>query len=200
MSKENRAYYINSGRCPRCGGKNRLMDGRVLCVECAKKHDDSQIRRRAEWLAAGRCPRCGRERDDEHKMCARCREYMSDIRRRGAEKARQRRDELREMGMCTRCGKTWAEPGRSTCRRCADRHNADVRRWDPTGEKKRQRRQARIDAGLCIDCGRPVGDGRQRCQACRDARMDSARKYKINQRIKREAERARAAGGRPANI
>ena len=188
--KENRAYYLGRGLCPRCGGKNRVQEGRVLCIECQKKHDDEQINRRKLYKETGRCTRCGAERDDWHKLCARCREYMSDLYRDNAGKSKKRRDDLREKGLCTRCGKTWAEPGRSWCKKCQTAHKGYTKGPEYRA-KVNAARQARRDAGLCIDCGAPTEDGKQRCQRCIEMRRDSTRKYQIMRKIKREAEKAR---------
>lgn len=189
-NRANRRYYLSRGLCPRCGGKNRVQDGRCLCVECQQKHDEEQRNRRDLWRESGRCTRCGAERDSEKKMCAKCREYMADIRHQNAKNAKKRRDKLREAGMCTRCGKTWAESGRTTCKKCANRHNQYCKNPEYRA-KQYERRQKRIEAGLCIDCGRPAEDGKQRCPRCIEMRQDSTRKYSIMRTIKREAERTR---------
>ena len=191
--KENRRYYLSQGRCPRCGGKNPLIEGRCLCIECQKKHDEEQVKRRNLWRETGRCTRCGRERDDWHKMCPQCREYMSDIRRDNARKAKERRDQLRAKGFCTLCGRTWAEPGRAWCKKCEERHK-EYTKGEEYRAKVKARRQQRREAGLCIDCGKPAL-GKQCCPECIARRKDSTRKYQIIQRIKREAEEARANAG-----
>lgn len=191
QQRANRAYYLRNGRCPRCGGKNPLANGRVLCLECQQKHDKWQQDHRAQWAAEGRCTRCGRERDGKYTLCPKCREYMSDIRRDNAANAKKRRDGFRAIGFCTRCGKTWAEPGKAWCQKCLDEHKSYCKQ-EAYRQKARERRQARIDAGLCIDCGAPT-EGHQRCERCLEMRRDSMTKYRIIQRIKREADRARGA-------
>jgi len=190
QSKDNRSYYLSRGRCPRCGGKNPCVEGRVLCIECQQKHDEQQIQMRDKWRESGLCTRCGGERDSWRKLCANCRVYMSDLRRGNAKAAKERRDRLRDAGMCTRCGKTWAEPGRSWCAKCQQRHRAETKD-DDNRRKDKERREARRAAGLCIDCGRPTGNGHARCQECLAARRDSNRKYVIMQKIKNQAEQAR---------
>lgn len=188
--KENRRYYLRTGRCPRCGGKNPLMPGRSLCWDCAKKHDDQQNVRRAEWKSTGLCARCGGERDSKYKTCAKCRAYMTVLRRKKAAEEKERRDVLRDKGLCTRCGKTWAEPGRAWCRKCADQHKRYTKS-DAYREKHRAWLEERVNAGKCIDCGAAVRDGRLRCDRCNEMRKDSNRKYRITQRIKQEAKRNR---------
>ena len=62
-------------------------------------------------------------------------------------------------------------------------------------ERQRQRREERIAAGLCTECGkRPANPGMRMCERCRMMRNDSTRKYKIKQRIEREAQKARENG------
>lgn len=182
---ENRAYYLSRGLCPRCGGKARVEEGRVLCRECQEKHDRWQRESRAQWKAQGLCTRCGGERDSKWKLCAKCRAYRDANKHGDAEAAKARRDALREKGFCTRCGQTWAEPGRSWCKKCLEDH----RKYTRSEEQRRkadERRRARVEAGLCIDCGKPAKDGKQRCRACIEARRDSTRKYKIMKRIRTE--------------
>lgn len=188
QSRENRAYYLRNGRCPRCGGKRPLANGRVLCLECQRKHDEDQRARLARWRAEGRCTRCGGETDAEHAQCQSCREYMAPIRRAASKRWR---DRMIEAGMCTRCGKTWAEPGRKYCRACLAKHAAETNTPE-NREKANLRRAERRAAGLCIDCGAPT-EGHQRCERCLEMRRDSTRKHAILKRIQREADRARGA-------
>lgn len=189
--KENRAYYLSRGLCPRCGGKAHVQPGRVLCVECQQKHDSDQHNRRAKWREEGRCTRCGRERDDPEKsMCAKCREYMHEIRKNNAEYAKERRDMLRERGICTRCGIRYAEPFRSWCSKCQQKHKNDLAGNAKQIERARKRREERKAAGLCIDCGRP-SEGMSRCPRCNEMRRDSTRKYKIGKRIDAEIAKLR---------
>ena len=189
-SKANRAYYLSRGLCPRCGGKNRVQEGRCLCIECQKKHDEDQTERRKLWRETGLCTRCGGERDGWQKMCADCREYMSDIKRENAKKAKARRDALKMKGLCVKCGKTWEELGRTMCKSCLEKHRITCAK-ESYREKVRQRRKERVEAGLCIDCGKPTEDGKQRCARCIEMRRDSGRKYTIKRRMEREAQEAR---------
>lgn len=187
QEQQNRQYYLSIGRCPRCGGKRPLYNGRVLCEVCAEKHDAEQARRVNQWREAGRCTRCGGETDADHVQCQSCREYMSPIRSKASKKWR---DGLKERGMCTQCGKTWAEIGHSYCAKCLQKHAEQHKKYDPNGDKQRARRQARIDAGLCIDCGAPT-EGKSRCSRCLEMQLDRTRKHTILKRMDREAELAR---------
>ena len=189
-SKANRKYYLRQGRCPRCGGKNPVQEGRVLCIECQQKHDEGKKQRTILWRETGRCTRCGGERDGKYTLCAKCRAYMSDARRENAKKAKKRRDEWREKGLCTRCGRTWAEPGRRWCKKCENEHNQYTKGQDYR-QKVNARREERRAAGLCIDCGKPTDGKHSRCEKCAERQRDSVRKRRIMQRIEREAQMAR---------
>jgi len=189
--KENRAYYLSRGLCPRCGGKAPVQPGRVLCKECQQKHDNDQKARRAKWKDEGRCTRCGRERDDPEKaMCAKCRKYMHDLRKGGAEYAKERRDMLREHGICTRCGIRYAEPFRAWCSKCQQKHRKETAGDPKQIARAKERREVRKAAGLCIDCGRP-SEGKSRCPRCAEARQESVRKYRIIKRIDAEIAKLR---------
>ena len=191
-AKANREYYLRNGRCPKCSGKNKVEPGKRLCRECALKESDRRRERRERWINAGKCARCGGELlGDGFKTCLRCREYQAQFRPKYAQYAKKLAEKRKKDGKCVRCGYHWAELGKTLCKWCNEKHKREYKRYDPDNSKKYARRQARIDAGLCIDCGAPSG-GRLRCDRCNEMRRDSTRKYKITQRIKREAEEARA--------
>lgn len=148
-----------------------------------------------------KCSGCGTmfepEPGDTHKTCPRCRERKKKYRKEHREEHKKASRELywfyRERGICVNCGQTWAEPGKSRCKACEEKHKVSKSIYDPTGDKRRAQRQARIDAGMCIDCGRPVEPGSHRCRRCIDMRMDSTRKYRITKRLARKAEKLRMA-------
>lgn len=191
--KENRQYYLSGGRCPRCGGKNKVVEGRVLCAECQKKHDEGQKERRDRWRAEGRCIRCGRERAEGRYQCQMC----LDKRAAGginANAARAWRNSKISAGKCVRCGIRYAACGHKMCEKCLKLHKADCKKYDPYGRKAKARRDERAANGLCIDCGKPT-NGKRRCESCLAARRDSNRKYQILKRMDKEAEKARLNNG-----
>lgn len=100
-------------------------------------------------------------------------------------------------GLCNKCGREYATPGRKTCKTCRAKNRASWERHDPehlrTTVNRKALRDARIAAGLCHACGAPAAPGRKMCERCLALRRDSTRKYKIIHRIDREAERARRA-------
>ena len=182
-------------------------------------------RRTAERIAAGQCPRCGeRPPAPERSLCTPCNERRNkasrarDARlravgkpRRDPAKARQyeRERSRREAaarkaeGLCTRCGKEAAAPGRSSCEPCLEKRrdadrakyaagkaaglkyggaNADAKRRAGRAKSKR-RQKARKDAGLCIRCGRqqPV-EGVTTCTPCREKRQAAERRQYAERR------------------
>lgn len=190
-SKENRAYYLSIGKCPQCGGARPLMEGRVLCAECAAKHDAFQAENRAKWRAEGKCIRCGVELTGPYKQCDRCIQYARRFRIRNKQAAKERRDRLREKGICTRCGKTWADAGRTTCKKCRDKHNAELKRYDPDNAKKYMLREKLRESGRCIDCGKKAETGQVRCMRCARRNRESMQVYKIRKKIEKSVKLAR---------
>ena len=188
QDKANRLYYLKGGRCPNCGGKRPVIEGRTRCEVCAEKERQCKKRIHDRRVAEGVCVKCGRPRDDErYKTCSRCRN--KDVFYKRNDKVRY--DQRKESGMCVDCGERAALAGHILCNRCRNKRKVNNRKNDPGWAKKYERRQQLILAGLCIDCSKPTLNGKQRCPTCIEARRDSTRKYQIKQRIQREADEAR---------
>ena len=194
--------------------------------EVRKQRDRERFRRRTEErVAGGLCPRCGTEPPaPERSVCdgcaARCNRVSRarDARLREAglprrdparsreyERERSRREAAarKAEGLCGRCGKEPAAPGRSSCEPCLEkRRAADRAKYaagkaaglpyggaDPAAKrragraKSKRRQKARLEAGLCIRCGKrpPVEDGTT-CQPCRDKRQAAERKQYAERR------------------
>jgi len=185
--KENWAYFLKNGNCPRCHGLRKVEPGRKMCAVCAMKNRESNRQRRAQWAAEGRCHSCGRElTDDRFVTCEVCRNVRG-VRRSRNMKAR--REAWKAEGKCAECGKRWAEAGKTMCKPCLKALNERLKRNDPGNVKKYAWRQKRIDAGLCIDCGRKAEPGKKRCNRCRNMRRESEQKYRIKKKLEREAQR-----------
>ena len=105
---------------------------------------------------------------------------------------RDRRAWYIEHGICARCCREFAEPGHVHCRKCLQ-HEIDrrVKTRARDNAKHRELRQERIAKGLCPYCGKPATNGMKSCDRCRAMRRDSVRKYKILQRMDKQAERMR---------
>lgn len=189
-TRANRQYYLRNGRCPRCGGANPVEPGKASCRECAQKQAVKRYELRERRRAAGQCTRCGKPLPEGSKylQCEVCRAYIGTFRVFN----KRRYEDLKEAGKCVKCG-LWAEPGKTMCRKCLNDHKAYEQSYgEAFKEQKRARRAGYRAAGLCIDCGEPVREqGHTRCKRCREMRMDSTRKYRINKRIEKMAEEAR---------
>ena len=185
--KENWAYFLKNGNCPRCHGLRRVEPGMKTCAVCALKNRESNRQRRAQWAAEGRCHSCGRELTDERYVtCDLCRKVRG-VRR--SEGMKARRLAWKAEGKCQECGVRWAEAGKTMCKPCLKALKDRDRRNDPDHAKKYARRQARVEKGLCIDCGRKAEPGKKRCNRCRDMRRESEQKYRIKKKLAREAQR-----------
>lgn len=106
-----------------------------------------------------------------------------------------------DHGLCTTCGRIWAEPGKVRCKACEAKIAVyHERSKEKRRKQQRKRREERIAAGLCTECGkRKANPGMRMCERCRQMRNDSTRKYKIQKRIEREAQKARESNGNSHN-
>ena len=173
------AARIEAGLCVGCGRTEPLPERR-LCAPCNEKRNAASRARDARLKAEGR-PR---------RDMARAREYER-------ERSRRERAARTAEGLCGRCGKEPAAPGRSSCEPCLEkRRETDRANYaagkaaglkyggaDPEAKRRagrarsRKRQKARIEAGLCIRCGtrRPAEHGTT-CQPCRDKRQAAEKK------------------------
>ena len=126
---------------------------------------------------------------------------MSAVSPEAKENHKRLHDELRQWykdhGLCPRCHKRLGEPGRVYCKPCMTIIKARMEKRDPTHEKRnaycRERRARLKAAGICTYCGkRPAVEGQVLCPLCKKKNEESRIAYKIRQKIKREAERARS--------
>ncbi len=118
-------------------------------------------------------------------------------RERERERHKRRTDERRAQGLCIKCGKDRAAPGRSLCEACLERgREAQRARYDRrkaagdsyggrnpesrrrmARERTRKRRRERKEAGLCVRCGELApAEGSVVCEACREARRAEEKK------------------------
>ncbi|MCY4502596.1 MAG: hypothetical protein OXE57_13660, partial [Alphaproteobacteria bacterium] len=178
-----------AGLCVKCG-KAPSAPERTLCEPCAEKRNVADRARSARLRAEGK-PRRDPEQAKQYER----------------ERSRRLHAERQAAGICTKCGRTPARPGRTTCEPCAGKHRARDRARharakaegipyggrDPEARRRagrkrsRRRREAPPAAGLCIRCGNlPPAEGRSMCEPCREDR--------------RAAKRARHAERRPAGL
>ena len=107
---------------------------------------------------------------------------------RAKEWARNKYSERRNEGICVKCGKRYAEAGRSMCKICAANMVESKQRNDPGGLRHYQwftnRIAERKANGLCVDCGKKLKDLRySRCKSCRKRRAEYQQVRRIRERI-----------------
>ena len=158
--------------------------------------------RHAERAAGGLCTRCAKVPPEPGlKVCARCGEKRraadkarrdgarqegkpyagrDPVKRRRAGRAgdRRRRRARRDAGLCTNCGRSPPEDGRSVCEACREARRA----------AERARYAARKAAGLCVRCAEAAVGGSSRC--ARHAALEAAR---VSPKRRRAANRKRYA-------
>ena len=103
---------------------------------------------------------------------------------------RNRYAERKEEGLCTRCGKRWAEAGQTKCRPCRERdqkwsRDNSIREY--LREYKRLQKAERREKNLCINCGQPlepqeIGTNTN-CTKCRKKNMERTTVKRIQMRI-----------------
>ena len=153
------------GLCPRCG-KTPPAPGRSLCEPCGERDRETRRARYAEARARG-APYGGRDPESRRRMAR--------------ERARKRRRERVEAGLCPRCGREPVEAG-AVCEPCREARRA--------AEKKLY--AERRAGGRCGRCGAEVFAGASTCASCA-AKEDKRRPRKNTASRKRYHDR-RALG------
>ena len=126
---------------------------------------------------------------DVHRSQISSKTYKKDLER-FSRSGRKRYDERKEEGLCTRCGKRWAEAGRRKCRLCRERDQKHYRE-NNTREylynyKKRQKAE-RKENNLCVNCGQPLDLSEiginTFCARCREQRREAQNVRRLRMRI-----------------
>lgn len=96
----------------------------------------------------------------------------------------------KEEGLCTRCGKRWAEAGRALCGPCREKKQKwyrDNNMREYLHDYKVRQRAERREKGLCINCGKkllPEEIGvNTHCKTCRAKDMERTTVQRIRMRI-----------------
>ena len=159
------ADRLARGLCPRCG-KVPPAPGRSLCEPCGERDRETRRARYAEARAGG-APYGGRDPESRRRMAR--------------ERARKRRRERVEAGLCPRCGREPVEAG-AVCEPCRESRRAAER-------KLYAERRA---SGLCGRCGAEVVDEASTCASC--AARDVKRRPRKNAASRRRYHDRRARG------
>ncbi|UZE45941.1 hypothetical protein [Selenomonas sputigena] len=85
----------------------------------------------------------------------------------------------KEHGVCVKCGKEDAEPGKTLCAECAEKQSVHNKRYwgsldaekrqkiiRQTRERSRAQREQRKNLGLCVICGKKAAKGKAHCIEC----------------------------------
>lgn len=170
-----RRRRINDGKCPKCG-KEKDRQG-YYCKACLEKRNEYTRESRAFWRSHHICPECGKERlFGTEKICIACRQKQYEWKQKSKDpltdeqKAAMRNygrsvyRERSERGICTRCGKRKAAPGRKKCKLCLEK-DAEKHRLPPNVIPKMEYKEKNH---LCRYCGSPLEDGSRKkvCTVC----------------------------------
>lgn len=182
--------------CVQCGCQDeRTLKGMVRCAKCSEACKRNMKNRNQYLKEHQRCIRCG-ERDAftiaGRCYCAECAEKTRASSREWDRLNREHRRELyaetvermKAAGICTRCHKRPAKPGRLECAVCLKKNMLRQR-------QKHEKPMSRME-GHCFWCGKPL-DGAVRtcgipsklCQSCQ-AKAEAAEE----KRKKKKAENA----------
>ena len=153
------------GLCIKCG-RRRPASGRSLCEVCLERSRKSEQARYERRKAAGE-PYGGRNPESRRRMAR--------------ERARKRRHERVEAGLCPRCGREPVEAG-AVCESCREARRAEERKLYA----------ARRAKGRCGRCGAEVVDEASTCASC--AAKEEKRRPRKNAASRKRYRGRRALG------
>lgn len=166
------------GLCPQCS-KKIDRDG-YYCSECLVKNREYIRENKKFYRDNNLCNICGKERlFGQEKRCITCRQKNYELQKSITEEQRikhniylrkhqkQLYQERSEQGICTRCGKRKANPGRKKCGICLDKNAEQKRKKSFCKQDEKERRK---ENNLCYRCGEPLDvDKSKLCSKCYDA-------------------------------
>lgn len=71
-NRQERRFFLKLKLCPKCRGRNRIVDSHKLCPECLAKNRDINWQRTRTRMEQGQCPRCGQPMDRQGMYCNSC--------------------------------------------------------------------------------------------------------------------------------
>ncbi len=119
--------------CQGCGkpkGKDRAERG--LCLACAKKQSEIQLRRAQRLIEQGLCGNCGKRKIAKSltRYCRQCQDQM-------VVGGRSLTEQRKAEGLCQRCGKPKHPKSKSSCLACLEKIRA--RQRAATGYKEQHK-------------------------------------------------------------
>lgn len=162
-------YRKANGICTRCG-KNKALEGKTICSECAEKMSVSRKANREYARKIGKCTVCHQEYTIPGKcVCERCNEKMDGNRKKNydADKVHKRDvariEDCRSKGICIGCKKRPVQKGFAYCSTCRIKRKTRIE-----ANKCDIERSERYKYGLCYVCGEPIDTAGRSCQKCKD--------------------------------
>lgn len=178
------------GICVYCK-KEKAIENRIYCRKCREKKLTEQ-KETYEWLKEkGICVHCRKKKAfGKNILCADClekstlrgakyyQEHKSEKNEKNKALARIKYREHKEQGVCVRCGKRNAVPGKVLCSQC----NAWVKTYQNEHYiKKAPLKADRNNLKLCSFCAKPLNNHPKLCDECHE---------KYSERMKRLHESA----------
>lgn len=146
--QENRDFFRKNHLCTECG-KNKVPDGERICPECRAK--------RESWrkpLTEDQIERYGLHFRNQQRMLY---------------------HERAENGICTRCGKRKAAPGKKKCAVCLEK---DAKQHRKKYMDKPNIREFRKKNNLCHFCGTEIDlPSGNICSKCQEKFRENGRKH-----------------------
>lgn len=164
IARRYRAKCKKEGRCTECG--KPLSDHTYLrCESCRNKHKEIVKRSREYYRRIGICPYCHKEHlYNGERMCVECKAksyawFATHKRKRynDTDRKRRLREEREKEGLCVRCGKRDAQPGRKRCSICLAKDREQNRKRHTLAEYRKEN-------GLCKYCDSKAIPGKRFCE------------------------------------
>ena len=146
-AREERAFYVSIGLCPRCG-KSRLFGEEKTCPECRLKATELNRKYR---------------REHSEKV----REYINKYHK-------SLYHQRKEAGMCVRCGKRKPLYNDLRCGICKEKMT--LRRQERRVRDGRLTRKERLEQGFCYFCGAETVSGMKVCEKHRQVCIENGNK------------------------
>lgn len=196
-SKKRYARQRESGICPRCN-KKLDRDG-YYCIKCLNEVNEYYRESRNFYKKIGICPQCRKEKlFGDEQQCISCRQKRYERRKQLTDEKRELNNknfakysralykERSEQGICTRCGKRIAAPGKKKCVICAEKEN-EYNRLRYMKDKKMSIREYRAQNNLCYYCGNKIDlDKGKLCSKCLERCRENGKKSKSDNKFWRD--------------
>lgn len=170
-------------------------DGKTTCRVCREKQRKQTAEKRKALKQLGFCTECGRNRIfGAERICPECaaKKYASNRKCKKTGQYNQyfkdRRERLKALGICVKCGKRKAESNKTRCRFCNIKENERAMEYRGNNIP----RSERPSYGMCYFCGTEIENGSV-CEKCRIRIIQNLPKGSKPNEYWRQSEHARIA-------